>query len=246
MGGWSVVSFLPRVGFRSPWARRRSAYLAKSPEANCLTVSLKFRLDGYTVLSVRGYDIQPFTYKFSATRMALAALKPMLEAARMNSVVENGTGGYSAFGSFLYSATVPVFTILERAVSAFCFSVKRLPMWPPTNSSPSTKVAYNSQYGVGIKAFMSLSLSTSNASSGVCTLPTDRKLFPSRPQVNEIYLVRAAPHTRSIFWRASPAAAKLKSSGTVCENACSISCFVMALYRARSKVALGFASLMIL
>ena len=57
-------------------------------------------------------------------------------------------------------------------------------------------------------------------SVGLCTLPTERMFWPPRRAASEMKRVRDAPHIRSIDCRASPAAARAKSSSVVLANAC--------------------------
>ena len=53
-----------------------------------------------------------------------------------------------------------------------------------------------------------------------------------------------APQIRSMSWRDAPAEARLSSTATRLPNACAISSFVNAEYRARDTGAFGFTSRM--
>ena len=94
----------------------------------------------------------------------------------------------------------------ETIPSTSLFSQMR-PLACCTRSSFS-RSAYISQYGWGTNDWISFSRSTMRARVGDCTLPTERNSLPSRPEVRDIYLVRAAPQTRSMICLASPDAAR--------------------------------------
>ncbi len=186
---------------------------------------------GYTVLSVLGYDMKPCMYSASATRMALAGVKPRELAAVMNSVVLNGIGGLSFLVDVTTSLMTAFFPNLETKVSTSCFSQKRLLTCWTVKSFPflSLSCAYNSQYDLISKASLSLSLSTISAKVGDWTLPTERNNLPSLPAARDMKRVREAPHTRSMTCREWPASARLKSIFDTFSNASIISLGVIAL-----------------
>ncbi len=180
-------------------------------------------------MSVLGYEMKPFMYRLSAILMALDAVKPILLAALINSVVLKGIGGWSILSFALRSVTPAVSPSLLNIPLASFSSHIRPALCLTSNSMPSDSVAIISQYGRDTCASRSRSLSTSSASVGVWTRPTLRNRLPSLPAVVEMYLVSAAPHIRSMTCLLSPAAARLKSTGLRFSNAFSISVLVMVL-----------------
>ena len=95
IGGWSVVSFLPRVGVSAPLASRRCGVLVIGGTVSSVArMPLRSRLGGYTVLSTRGYEIRPFIYSDSAMRIVRAGVRPSEAGSRhAATVVLNGAGG---------------------------------------------------------------------------------------------------------------------------------------------------------
>ena len=191
---------------------------------------LRFRVLGYSVFSVRGYEMYPPVYRSSASFMAVVGGMPILFASTCIWVVSNGAGLYSSFGLTSYSTTVPSFSseILAMTASASSLFQKWLPSWFPLNASmpnfPTT-----SQNGTGTNFSISSCLSTRSFSVGLWTLPTDMKFFPTCPEESEMSLVRTAPHERSTICLVSAASASFLSGSARSEKAASTSPLVSAL-----------------
>ncbi len=140
-------------------------------------------------------------------------MKPIADAALMKLVVSNGVGGLSRRNRFFNSLTMPslvdsIFFLIASA-SSKCQNLPR--SCTAVNVSPPSvlSLACNSQYLRGTNRSISFSLSTSNASVGDCTRPTEKKSSPSRFAARDTNLVSAAPHIRSIISLASADAARL-------------------------------------
>ena len=56
-GGWSVVLLLPLEGMIFSWARISSASDLNSPSLSFSSTDLRLRVLGYSVFSVRGYEM---------------------------------------------------------------------------------------------------------------------------------------------------------------------------------------------
>src|SRR3972149_10330607 len=94
VGGWSVVSFGPLDGWRDSCASPSPTSAAKSDSRSRSRVARRFRLGGYAVLSVRGYDRRPARYRSSATAIAFAALRPRrVASAGKHGVLDGGGRG---------------------------------------------------------------------------------------------------------------------------------------------------------
>ena len=118
-----------------------SASLWNSVSRKDFIIPFVSRLAGYTVLSVRGYEMKPFMYRLSAIRMALDAVIPTLLAALKNSVVLNGVGTRSVLVPSFTVFTVPVSPSFA-SVSFASFSSRKRPFACfVKNSSPFATVA---------------------------------------------------------------------------------------------------------
>src|SRR3989304_4288051 len=92
----SASPFRPLDGRMDSCASTSSTSAAKSDSRSRSRVARRFRLGGYAVLSVRGYDRRPARYRSSATAIAFAALRPRRVAPARNDGVLNGGGGGAA------------------------------------------------------------------------------------------------------------------------------------------------------
>ncbi len=95
------------------------------------THSRRSRELGYTVLSTRGYEVRPFMYSDSASRMVRAGERPSAAAAACRPVVLKGMGGFWVRDFFSTAVTVAVLAPLtrEKAASASSFFLKRAVAW---------------------------------------------------------------------------------------------------------------------
>src|SRR5674476_993613 len=81
IGGWSVEDFLPRVGTARRFANTQSTSFLNGELRMVFKIPSMSSEGGYTVLSVLGYEMNPFMYRSSAIRIAFAAEKPSRAAA---------------------------------------------------------------------------------------------------------------------------------------------------------------------
>src|SRR3970282_1151937 len=97
----------PRLGMSRSWAASSRASGPNGESASFSRTVRRFTVDGYTVLSVLGYEMKPDWYRLSAMFIACAAPKPIRFASVTNIVVLKGGGGRSSRSFWMYSATVP-------------------------------------------------------------------------------------------------------------------------------------------
>ena len=225
-----MVLLFPLDGTIFSCASTSSASDLKSESLSFSRTDLRLSVRGYSVFSVRGYDMYPLVYRSSASFMAVVGGIPILLASTCICVVSNGAGLYSSFATVSYSITVPSFSseIFAMIASAASFSQKWLPSWHPLNAS-IPNFATTSQNGTGTNFSISSCLSTRSFRVGLCTLPTDMKFFPTCPEERDMSLVSTAPQDRSTICLVSAASASFLSGSARTEKADSTSPFVSAL-----------------
>ena len=124
----------------------------------------------------------------------------------VKAVVLKGAGGLRVLRLDATSVTTPGLEVPACAASASALSQNLSVAWWASNEpSGWANFAYSSQNGFGTWARRSSSRSTTSASVGLCTRPTERKLEPKRRLASETARVRVAPQIRSMSWRAEPA-----------------------------------------